>query len=255
MLLKRLFLKILAISKLPRGIKPFGDVNKYYIHFFKKAKKMIENKVTYTHTNTYTTLNMCTTKTKNIWLVFHGMGYLTKYFIKHFEGLNAKENYIIAPQAPSKYYQDKRFKYVGASWLTKENTELEKENVLTYVDTVWEIESKKWEGQNINLILMGYSQGVSIVTRWASSRRINCKHLLLHSGAIPHELTSLDFEYLTTATVTYLYGDKDEYINEARKTEQQLKGTALFGNRLQIEVFNGVHEVNEPFIKNLIYSL
>ena len=213
---------------------------------------MTENQITYTHTNTYTTLHTCTPKTKNIWLAFHGMGHLSRYFIKHFEGLNADENYIIAPQAASKYYQDKRFKYVGASWLTKENTALEKENVLAYIDAVWATESKKWEGQHINLILMGYSQGVSIVTRWASSRKIDCKHLLLHSGAIPHELTPSDFEHLSPTTkVTYLYGDKDEYINEARKTEQQLKGTALFGNRLQIEVFDGIHEVNEPYINRL----
>jgi len=212
---------------------------------------MTENQITYTHTNTYTTLNTITEKTKNVWLAFHGMGHLSRYFMKHFEGLNADKNYIIAPQAPSKYYQDKRFKYVGASWLTKENTALEKENVLAYVDAVWATESKKWEGQKINLILMGYSQGVSIVTRWASSRKIDCKQLLLHSGAIPHELTPTDFKHLSPTTkVTYLYGDKDEYINEARKTEQQLKGTALFGDRLQVEVFDGIHEVNESFIKN-----
>ncbi|MFC4634288.1 alpha/beta hydrolase [Dokdonia ponticola] len=214
---------------------------------------MPENQITYTHTNTYSTLNAFTPKTKNVWLAFHGMGHLSRYFIKHFEGLNLDENYIIAPQAASKYYQDKRFKYVGASWLTKENTALEKENVLTYIDAVWATESKKWEEQHINLILMGYSQGVSIVTRWASSRKIDCKQLLLHSGAIPHELTPLHFEYLAPTTkVIYLYGDKDEYINEARKTEQQLKGTALFGDRLQIEVFDGIHEVNEAFIKKSI---
>lgn len=212
---------------------------------------MAENQITYTHTNTYTTLNTYNPKTKNVWFVFHGMGHLTRYFIKHFEELNPEENYIIAPQAPSKYYQDKRFKYVGASWLTKENTVLEKENVLQYVDAVWAAESKKWEGQPVNLILMGYSQGVSIVTRWSSSRQIDCNHLLLHSGAIPHELISSDFEYLSpSTTVTYLYGDKDEYINEARKTEQQLKGTALFGKRLQVEVFDGIHEVHEAFINS-----
>lgn len=213
---------------------------------------MTENQITYTHTNTYTTLNTFTPKTKNVWLAFHGMGHLSRYFMKHFEGLTADENYIIAPQAASKYYQDKRFKYVGASWLTKENTALEKENVLTYIDAVWATESKKWEGQKINLILMGYSQGVSIVTRWASSRKIACKQLLLHSGAIPHELTPSNFEYLSPTTqVIYLYGDKDEYINEARKTEQQLKGTALFGDRLRIDVFDGIHEVNEAFINRL----
>ncbi len=213
---------------------------------------MQENQVSYTHTNTYSTLNNFTPKTKTVWIAFHGLGYLSKYFIKYFDGLDKTENYIIAPQAPSKYYQDKKFKYVGASWLTKEKTDLEKKNVLNYIDAVWTTEKQKWQGQNIRLILVGYSQGVSIITRWAASQKIQCDYLLLHSGAIPDELTSADFEYLSPETpVTYLYGNNDEYINEARKTEQQIKGTALFGDRLKVEVFDGIHEVNVRFINAL----
>lgn len=214
---------------------------------------MPEQQISYTHTNTYSVLNTLTRKTKNVWLVFHGMGHLSRYFIKHFEGLNAEENFIIAPQAPSKYYQDRKFKYVGGSWLTKENTKLETENVLSYADAIWAEESKKWENQTVNVILMGYSQGVSIVSRWASSRKIQCKELLLHSGGIPTELDAADFEYLSTdAKVTYLYGDKDEYITEARKTEEHLKGSQLFGNRLEIKVFEGVHEVYDAGIEGLV---
>lgn len=213
---------------------------------------MNEKQISYTHTNSYSTLNEISPKTKNIWFVFHGMGYLSKYFIHYFKGLSPEENYIIAPQAPSKYYQDKRFKYVGASWLTKENTAVEKENIFYYLDNLWQEEQAHFKDQPIRLIFMGYSQGVSIVTRWMSSRKINCDYLLLHSGAIPDELEADDFNYLPTSTpVTYLYGDQDEYITEARKTEQQLKGDALFGDRLQVEVFKGVHEVYVPFIEKL----
>jgi len=214
---------------------------------------MSEQQIAYTHTNTYSVLNTLTRKTKNVWLVFHGMGHLSRYFIKHFEGLNKEENYIIALQAPSKYYQDRKFKYVGASWLTKENTAIETENVLKYADAVWAEESKKWKDQSVNVILMGYSQGVSIVTRWASSRKVQCKELLLHSGGIPTELEATDFEYLSSdAKVTYLYGDKDEYITEARKTEEHLKGSRLFGSRLVVQVFDGVHEVYDAGIEKLI---
>ena len=82
----------------------------------------IEKKVIYTTSNTYSVLNNLTEKTKNVWIVFHGLGYLSKYFINYFSQINPEENYIIAPQAPSKYYQGRNFKHVGASWLTKENT-------------------------------------------------------------------------------------------------------------------------------------
>ena len=208
-----------------------------------------EKEVSYTTTNTYTTVNTLTSKTKNVWIAFHGLGYLSRYFAKYFKHLNPEENFIIIPQAPSKYYQGSNFKHVGASWLTKENTQAETKNVLKYVDAVWEQEKPDVIP---NFIVMGYSQGVSIAARWLASRKIQCDYLLLHSGGIPVELKADDFDYLSSETqVTYLYGDNDPYITEAKKTEEQLKGTALFGNNLKITVFEGVHEVNIAFLQQI----
>lgn len=206
----------------------------------------IEKEVSYTANNTYHTLNKLTEKTKNVWMVFHGMGYLSKYFINYFSELNADENYIIAPQAPSKYYQDKAFKHVGASWLTRENTLTETKNILNFVDAVFEKENSV---AFPNLIVLGYSQGVSIATRWIASRKIQCDKLILHSGGIPIELQAADFEFLKSSSrVVYIYGDKDQYITEARKTEEQLKGSELFQKRLNIEVFDGIHEISREFL-------
>lgn len=208
-----------------------------------------QKEATYTATNTYHTLNEKTQKTKNIWMVFHGMGYLSKYFINYFSELDTEKNYIIAPQAPSKYYQDKGFKHVGASWLTRENTQTETQNILNFVDAVYE---KEVADKGTNLIVMGYSQGVSIAARWVARRKIQCKKLILHSGGIPNELTPDDFKFLSPdAEVIYLYGNKDQYITEARKTEEKLKGEKLFEDRLSIEVFEGIHEVNRAFLAKI----
>ena len=65
---------------------------------------MNEKQVSYQTANTYTTLNARTDKTENVWVVFHGIGYLSKYFLKYFRHLDQEKNYIVAPQAPSKYY-------------------------------------------------------------------------------------------------------------------------------------------------------
>lgn len=209
----------------------------------------VEKRVTYTSKNTYTTLFEPGPETRNFWLVFHGMGYLSTYFIKYFQHLDPVANYVVAPQAPSKYYQGPDFKHVGASWLTRVGTIEETKNVLAYVDAVFEVEKQHL---NTNFIVLGYSQGVSIATRWLSSRKINCNHLVLHSGGIPKELTPEDFNHFTDATrVTYLYGNKDQYITEARETEETLRGNKLFGNRLSIHVFDGIHEVNTKFIADL----
>ncbi len=64
-------------------------------------------------TNPYGTLNAPNPKTKNVWVVFHGIGYLSRYFLRYFDGLPSEENYIIAPQAPSKYYLNNEYRHVG----------------------------------------------------------------------------------------------------------------------------------------------
>jgi hypothetical protein len=51
--------------------------------------------------------------------------------------------------------------------------------------------------------------------------------------------------------VTYLYGDKDQYITEARITDEELTANKLFGGRLKTLVFNGIHEVNKSYLQQL----
>jgi predicted esterase len=204
--------------------------------------------ISYSTINSYHTQGELTENTETVWLVFHGLGYLSKYFLRYFSELPAS-NFVICPQAPSKYYQGTNFKHGGAAWLTKADTETDTTNVLNYIDAVY---NKEVTAVPKKLIVLGYSQGVSIATRWLASRKIQCNHLILHSGGIPVELKKADFDYMDKNTlVTYLYGDKDPYITEARKTEEQLKGTNLFGKKLESIVFKGVHEVNKNYINSL----
>ncbi len=190
-----------------------------------------EKTVTYLTENTYLTQNQLTPKTKNVWLVFHGIGYLSRYFVKYFKGLDAEENYIIVPQAPSKYYLKNEYKYVGASWLTKENTATEVKNVLNYIDTVLESEEIP---ENVNLMLFGFSQGVSVATRWLASKKAKCKLVALYAGGIPNELTAEDFDFLDfdATVVKIIYGDQDEFL-----TPDRLKGEK---NKIIFKTENGI---------------
>ena len=207
-----------------------------------------EKEISYTNTNTYSTLNTLTASTKNVWLVFHGIGYLSKYFLKYFKHLNADENYIIAPQAPSKYYLNSEYKHVGASWLTKENTVAETENILNYFDVVLEAENIPADK---NLIVLGYSQGVSIAMRYVARRKLSCNQLVLLSGGVPKELIPEDFKFLN-AKVSLVYGDKDDYLNEERIASETKNAIELFGDHFNTVVFDGGHEVNVDLINSLV---
>lgn len=204
-----------------------------------------EKSLSYKISNTYETLNEKTSKTKNIWLVFHGIGYLSRYFLKYFKHLDPEENYIIAPQAQSKYYLNGEYRHVGASWLTRENLEEGIENVLTYLDAVYDAEDLKNVG---NLNILGYSQGVSVATRFIARRKISCKNLIMHSGKVPEELTQQDFEFLNDTNFSFIYGTEDEYLKKGVIKVEEKRLEELFPKNLKIYTFDGSHEVNTELI-------
>lgn len=210
-----------------------------------------EKEISYETTNSYSTLNTLTSDTKNVWFVCHGMGYLSRYFLKYFEDLNSEENYIIAPQAQSKYYVKPNSKHVGASWLTKENTLKETDNVMRYFDAILESENIPCEK---HLIVLGYSQGVSVALRYIAKTKLQCQQIALLSGGIPHELQPEHFDFLESTTkVSLIYGTNDAYLDDARILKETEKAAHLFGNlNLKVIPFAGVHEVKKELIHNLI---
>ena len=207
-----------------------------------------EKEISYKNTNSYSILNNLTEHTKNVWFVCHGMGYLSRYFLKYFKDLNPKENYIIAPQAQAKYYIPPKFKHVGASWLTKENTAKETDNVMQYFDAVFDAE---FIPKHCNLIILGYSQGVSVAMRYIAKRQLQCDELILMSGGIPKELNANDFAFLS-AKISLIYGTKDEYLNDERMIYEKERVQELFGNDVSIIPFEGTHVVNVDLINGLI---
>lgn len=215
---------------------------------------VIEKQIPYTSTNTYSTLNSIGTETKNIWVVFHGIGYLSRYFIKFFDALPADENYIIAPQAPSKYYLNGQYKYIGASWLTKENTTMEIENIMNYIDALISLEALPTDR---NLIIFGFSQGVSIAARWVAKRKIACNHFILYAGGLPKELKPMDFAFLTDnrTEVTVIVGDNDEYLTPPRMLSENKRIDELFQKRAKKVVFEGGHEIKKDIIYGLVSGM
>lgn len=212
----------------------------------------IEKSVSYTHTNSYSVLNQLNEKTSTVWVVFHGIGYLSRYFLRYFDGLPADENYIIALQAPSKYYLKDTYTHVGASWLTKENTATETANVMRYIDAVMENEGIP---RNCRLVVLGFSQGVSVATRWVAQKKIKCDVLALYAGGLPNELEAADFSHLAQNKnkIYTIIGTKDAYLTPARLEEEEEKAYRLFQGRAEQIRFNGGHEIKKEIITSLMH--
>ncbi len=207
-----------------------------------------EKEVSYSSTNSYSTLHERSDKTKNVWVVFHGIGYLSRYFLKYFRHLNHEENYLIAPQAPSKYYLNGKYEHVGASWATRENTEAGMQNVMSYLDEIY----KKEDLENAkNLVLLGYSQGVSVATRWVARRKLDPAQLILHSGRVPQEIEPEDLQHLQNCRMSFIYGTEDPFIDKEFLQTEKKRLKMLFPEGLQFVPFDGGHEVNKEIIQKL----
>ncbi len=210
----------------------------------------IEKEVSYQTTNSYSTLNSLSPKTKHVWFVCHGIGYLSRYFLKYFDALNSEENYIIAPQAPSKYYLGSAYKHVGSSWLTKENTKTGIENIMNYFDEVLEAEKLP---SDLNLIVLGFSQGVSVAARYVARRELKCSQLVFIAGGIPKELHAEDFMFLTKETkVSFIYGTHDEYLASSYLVDVKRQFYDLFGSDAAMLNFEGKHEMPKEIINRIV---
>ena len=210
-----------------------------------------EKTVAYPATNTYLTLNKITAATTHVWIVFHGIGYLSRYFISHFRSLDPATNYIIAPQAPSKYYLDKDYRHVGASWLTRENTGPEITNVLNYVQAAYLAEEIP---AHCRLIVLGFSQGVSVAVRWVARSHIPCSTLVLYAGGIPEDVRASEVSYLSggECRIALVAGDADPILTPKRMETERKKANALFGKSPEFHSFSGGHEINPGILARFI---
>ncbi|MCO5247367.1 MAG: dienelactone hydrolase family protein [Chitinophagales bacterium] len=186
----------------------------------------------------YTLGTLCE-QTENIWIVFHGYGMLARYFIKKFEDLDLKTNFIIAPEALSKFYQSGFTGRIGATWMTSEDRENEIKDYTNYIESVFQklIANQR---RNKRLIAFGFSQGVSTLFRWANTSHHKIDKLAAWSGTIPQDV--LDNYQLDNSQLYLFYGNQDPFLSEKRIQEylQQLGKKNITFN---INEFEGGHQI------------
>jgi predicted esterase len=210
--------------------------------------------VSYEHQNTYELLYPITEQTENIWVCFHGLGYLATYFKRYFTKLDSQKNAVIVLQAPSKFYIDKGFKNVGACWLTRIDTAQEIQNNLAYINNVLRQEHVL---EDPRLVLFGYSQGVSIATRFLAQHSQPIKGLIMHSGSIPAELDDQTAKHFKKHCDRFIHivGLRDEYLNDEVVAIEQKKLGMLFGTACEIHTPDITHEVAVSLLEEIAQTL
>lgn len=199
----------------------------------------------------YYQLGELSESTKQIWFVLHGQGHLAQYFIKQFEPLDNNSNLVIAPEGLNRYYIDGFTGRVGATWMTKEDRLTDIGNYIKFLNEVYN-EVMMSAPANIKINLLGFSQGVATVTRWALQKHINFHRLILWAGIFPYDM---DFDFgkqkLKDVEIFSILGNKDPYVSD-KIIMKQLDYEARLGLEVKKISFEGEHELNAEVLKTFM---
>jgi predicted esterase len=188
---------------------------------------------------------------ETVWFVCHGYGQLAEYFIKNFEGLDPEKNFIIAPEALSRFYLEGFSGRVGAAWMTKEEREPEVIDYINYLNSLYDLLLKRRSDVKINIL--GFSQGVPAVCRWVADGKVKFDKLILWAGIFPPDLNS-DFSFtienLLKDKLTYIvYGRQDQFLKEEHLVE--IEKFKLIKPELKVLIYEGKHEINKEILERI----
>jgi len=192
--------------------------------------------------------------TKNIWLVFHGYGQLAEYFIRHFDELNTDENLVVAFEGLSKFYVEGLTGRVGASWMTKEDRELEIIDQTNYINKVINDCGIDLRKSTSRIIVLGFSQGTSTAVRWLANASFRPSELVLWAGSFPHDVDAKSLPKIFNGlNVHFAYGNEDQFLTQIN-VQERIEEFERSGMNMNVWPFEGKHVMDKPTLKRIVDS-
>lgn len=197
----------------------------------------LKNHIIVNKTAIYHTLGDVKTA-KTVWFVLHGYGMLAEFFIKKFEPILNQDSCIIAPEGLSKFYTQGFYGRVGATWMTKEDREVEIQDYINYLNQLHQFICSENSSANLKINLLGFSQGGATVSRWAAHGKVQFNNLILWASVFPDDM---NFEKVNSENTFLLYGNKDEFATQEKVNEQK----ELLNNKTHYTIieFEGKHDI------------
>lgn len=188
------------------------------------------------------TLGEQSSQVERIWLVLHGYGQLSKYFILKFESIAIGNTLVVAPEGLNRFYLNGFSGRVGATWMTKEDRLTDIENNHNYLSAVFEEYKSKFPKAKFGVI--AFSQGAATAVRWYCHAQPQIQQLIVWSGSFPEDLNWFeDVKKLNKVPLTFILGNRDEFIDETKLAEQSqfLRDKGLNFNLIR---FDGGHDID-----------
>jgi predicted esterase len=193
-----------------------------------------------------------TTSASCAWIVLHGYGQLSQYFIRKFSSLTEAQHTVIAPEGLHRFYLNGTSGRVGASWMTKEERLDDIEDNLNYLDSVYStyIANANYE----RVVLLGFSQGASTAARWLELRRPERVTTFIQwAGVFPPDLLPIHTQPMTPIRHVVVVGNQDPYFSE--EINELIPNPLLSFGDYETLIFDGGHDIHTETLLKLAATI
>lgn len=198
----------------------------------------------------YYTLGAISPAVTDLWIVCHGYGQSARGFLKSFRPLQQADRLIVAPEGLSRFYWGGFDGPVVASWMTRGDRLDEIADFSLYLSGLYQQLLPRL-APGVRITLLGFSQGVATVVRWAMQAFPRFDRLILCSGQLPEDLNYRPLQdYWSDKELYFCYGTEDPFLQDERLVfvQQVLNDSGLDFSTL---TFTGEHEINAAVLREI----
>lgn len=181
---------------------------------------------------------------RQLWIVTHGYGQLSKTFIRRFIPICDEQTLVIAPEGLSRFYWGGFDGPVVASWMTREDRLDEIADFCNMLDQLYAHYVPQCHPE-VEINLLGFSQGTATQVRWIMRSFPKFHRLMLWAGQLPEDLDyQPQLDYFADKKLFFAYGNEDQFITPERLVFMQ-KVIADAGLQFAEVTYQGGHKVEK----------
>ena len=217
--------------------------------------------LTVARTARYATVGAAPAHTAQLWIALHGYGHRAADFIAPFGAVAPADTRVVAPEGLSRFYLEMprpdggHLARTGASWLTRDDREVELRDALAMLHAVVAREVAAVtaaRGAPPALHLLGFSQGVAMSMRWvveaagnpALRRPAPVHSHVLWAGGLAHDVPDDALRAAWRATAVHaVWGSRDRFASEAARDAARQRFSAI-GVTPRMHTFEGGHRLD-----------
>lgn len=224
--------------------------------------ELVPRHITVPRTARYYVLGAPNELVRDVWVVCHGFGQLAASFLEPFAAFQDDTRLIIAPEALSRFYLETRPGHsgasrVGATWMTREDREVEIVDTVAYLDVLYErlfldLAGHGVDRDRVRVHALGFSQGAAAVSRWAAQGSALVDNLVIWGSGIPQDVNIRALgERRPVLGIDLVYGTGDEWLTAELVAAQRavLDGS---GVPYRVHAFDGGHVLSRAVLRELM---